>query len=620
VRRILNFFKRISGFVSHPLRTSKKVYYSLRYLGFRATLARIAEKIGHAKTAIIEEAHYNEWQRSREELFLQSSEKWVAEIAGWLHLPLISIVMPTYNSKSEWLKEAAESVIRQPYKEWELIIVDDASADTETRQALIEVSLLDPRIHVHRNQINSGISGATNVGIANAKGELVTFLDHDDVLAPQALYVVIEAYNQTDFDILYSDEDKLDGKRFVDPFFKPDYSPDYLLSCNYVNHLVIYKKSLLEQIGSLRSEYDGAQDHDLLLRAVEIAKKVAHLPEVLYHWRIVPGSTAESFGTKSYAHTAGKRAVQVALARRGELGEVLDTGYPGHHRVMRTLPSRPKVSIIVPTKDNAHVLRRCLESLELSTYENCEILVVDNGSQDPGTLDYLRACSADRVIRLDIPFNYSRLNNIAAKEADGEYLIFLNDDTVVISPDWIEEMLQHAIRSHTGAVGAKLLYPNGRIQHAGVILGLGGIAGHPYSGWPRSAGGYFSNLADIRDLSAVTAACLMVNRALFLEIDGFDEDNLAVAFNDVDLCLRLTQKGYYNVFTPYAQLYHHESLTRGKALDPAEVYYMMKRWGFLLQLDPFYNRNLSLHGEGYQLAPGRVVSKGRSISDWGNQT
>lgn len=584
------------------------MYYSFRHLGFRTTLGRIAEKAGQAKAAFIEESQYHVWQRDREAGFLRDSGKMAAEIAEWPRLPLVSLIMPAYNSKAEWIMQAVESVIRQPYPSWELVIVDDASTDVETRQVLEDTAQLDSRIRVHWNTKNCGISDTTNVGLENAGGELVTFLDHDDLLAPQALYAAVKTFNEDDFDILYSDEDKLDGDRYVEPFFKPDYSPDYLLSCNYINHLVVYKRSLLDRAGPLRSEFDGAQDHDLLLRAVELAKKIVHVPEVLYHWRKVAGSTAESFGTKSYAHAAGKRAVAMALDRRGEPGEVLDTGYPGHYRVKRTLTRRPKVSVIVPTKDNASVLRRCLESLKQGTYENVETIVVDNGSRDPAALDYLSSAPADRVIRLDIPFNYSRLNNTAANEASGEYLVFLNDDTAVITPDWIEEMLQHALRAQTGAVGAKLLYPNGRIQHAGVVLGLGGVAGHPYRGRPGSTGGYFSNLTDIRDLSAVTAACMMVRRGLFLEAGGFDEDNLAVAFNDVDLCLRLMQKGYYNVFTPHALLYHHESVSRGHALNPAEVYYMIKRWGRLLQQDPFYSLNLSLQGEGYQLAPGRNVS------------
>lgn len=590
------------------MRTGKKVYYSLRHLGFRATLGRIAEKVRKAKSAFIEESQYHAWQKHREEEFVRTVDRRADEIAGWFQTPLVSLIMPAYNSKAEWIMEAVESIICQPYTSWELVIVDDASTDTGTGKVLEKVALLDPRIHVHKNPTNLGISGTTNVGLEKASGELVAFLDHDDLLAPQALYAVVKAFNQTGFDILYSDEDKLDGDHYVEPFFKPDYSPDYLLSCNYINHLAVYRKSLLDQVGPLRSEFDGAQDHDLLLRAVEMAQKVLHIPEVLYHWRKVAGSTAESFGTKSYAHAAGKRAVQDALNRRNEPGDVLDIGYPGHHRVKRALARRPQVSVIVPTKDNAPVLARCLESLKRSTYENVETMVVDNGSRDAATLNYLGSSPADRILRLDIPFNYSRINNAAAKEASGEYLVFLNDDTTVITPDWIEEMLQHALRAQTGAVGAKLLYPDGRIQHAGVVLGLGGVAGHPYRGWPRNSGGYFSNLADIRDLSAVTAACLMIRRDLFLEAGGFDEERLAVAFNDVDLCIRLMQMGYYNVFTPHAQLYHHESFSRGHALDPAEVYYMMKRWGPLLQQDPFYSPNLSLEGEGYRLAPGRIVS------------
>lgn len=604
--KILNVLRTLRNFAKQPYLTWRKVYASYKQLGIRTTIHRISDKISRTSTSLETTISYDWWQKSKENEFLNNNDIIVEEIISWNKKPLISVIMPTYNSKVIWLEEAVQSLLLQPYMNWELIISDDYSTSNETISKIEELGQSDDRIHVYLNQENRGISGNTNVGLENAKGDLITFLDHDDVLSPNALYEVVKAFNIEEFDILYSDEDKIGNNEYEDAFFKPDYSPDYLLSCNYFNHLTVYRKEIINRVGYLRSEFDGAQDYDLLLRATEISNKIVHIPHVLYHWRKVPGSTAESFDAKSYAHEAGKKAVQEALIRRGERGAVFDTGYPGHYRVNRELVSIPLVSILIPIKDKVDILKNCLDSIKKSTYKNIEILIIDNGSKELQTLNYLDSLAGDyRVIRYDIPFNYSRLNNWAAKEASGEYLLFLNNDIEVITPDWIEQMLQHAQRPEVGVVGAKLYYADERIQHAGVVLGIGGVAGHSHKYFNRYSNGYFSCLIDIRNYSAVTAACMLVSKEIFEKVNGFDEINLAVAFNDVDLCLRIGALGYYCVYTPYAELWHHESLSRGLDINYREVFYMQKLWWFKISNDPFYNVNLSLTYEDFRFDPKR---------------
>lgn len=607
--RMLERLRMYRNLLTNPVSTAKRVYVSLRQLGIKVTLQRIRDKIHREKAADTES--YDRWQRTKEASFVARMADIRSEISTWNERPLISVVMPTYNSRKEWLKEAVESLLRQPYDRWELVISDDNSNSKDTRDALAYIAHMDERIRVIFNSENRGISNNTNVALAHTNGELVTFLDHDDVLAPNAFYEIVKAWNDEHFDILYSDEDKIGEFGYEEAFFKPDYSPDYLLSTNYINHLTVYRRSLLEEIGYLRSEYDGAQDYDLLLRATERAKRIVHVPEVLYHWRKVPGSTAESFDSKSYAHEAGRKAVKAALARRGEDADVLDTGYPGHYRVNRRILGEPLVSIIILTRDKSEVLQACINSIKKSTYHNYEILIVDNGSCEKETLDYLSSlasCFSNcRVIRYDIPFNYSRLNNWAVKEARGDYLLFLNNDTEVITPDWIEQMLQHAQRRDVGAVGAKLLYPDGRIQHAGIVLGLGGVAEHSHKFVSQYSAGYFGMMVDIRNYSAVTGACMMVPKSVFYEIGGFEEDNLPVAYNDVDLCLRIREAGYLCVFTPFAQLWHHESLTRGRKLNYSEIFYMQKRWKHILLNDPYYNVHLSLQHCDFRFDGSRSV-------------
>lgn len=604
--QLLNVLRTLRKFLRHPALTSRKLYASYRQLGMRTTVHRVADKLSRSAPKASVLISYDRWQRDRELQFLRRTDEVRREILSWEETPLVSIVMPTYNSETGWLQEAVSSLLSQPYHNWELVVSDDHSPNADTQEALQSLTQLDDRIRVIFNKENRGISGNTNVALAAVQGVLITFLDHDDILAPQALYEVVKAWNEHEFDILYSDEDKLGDEGYEDAFFKPDYSPDYLLSCNYFNHLTVYRRGILDVTGHMRSEFDGAQDYDLLLRATEVADTVRHVPQVLYHWRKVPGSTAASFDAKSYAHEAGRQAIAQALARRGEKGVVLDTGYPGHYRVNRAILGTPLVSIIIPMRDKPEVLRTCVDSVKNSSYRNLEIVIVDNGSKEPETLAYLSSLTDCRVLHYDIPFNYSRLNNWAAKEARGEYLLFLNNDVEVITVDWIEQMLQHAQRPEIGVVGAKLLYPDGRIQHAGVVLGIGGVADHGHKFSYRDSPGYFGTLIDARDYSAVTGACMLVKRDVFQLVGGFDEENLAVAFNDIDLCLKICEKGYFCVWTPAAQLYHYESLTRGSGLNYNEIFYMQRRWAHILFSDPYYNPHLTLSAHDFSFDPART--------------
>ncbi|SHJ89413.1 glycosyltransferase family 2 protein [Alicyclobacillus tolerans] len=601
--KMLNFLRVIRNYIKHPFFYLNKIFLSIKRFGIRQTMHRIYNKtITELNSNIVS---YDHWQKNNEIEFLNKKNQIEAEISSWKEKPLISVVMPTFNTKVEWLNDAVNSLLIQPYSNWELIISDDNSSDRNTVNKLSELSKVDSRIKVFINKKNSGISQNTNIAISNACGKLITFLDHDDTLAPYALYEVAKKWNETHFDILYSDEDKIGEKGYEDAFFKPDYSADYLLSCNYINHITVYKRDLLDKVGNLNSEYDGVQDYDLLLRMTEVSNIIVHVPKILYHWRRVPGSTASSFDSKSYAQEAGKKAIQAALIRRGEDAIVLDTIIPGHYRVERRIVEEPLVSIIIPIRDNFELLKNCLDSIKKSSYKNIEILIVDNGSKDKNTLEYLESLREYKILRYDIPFNYSKLNNLAVKESTGAYLLFLNNDIEVISEDWIEQMLQHAQRKEVGVVGAKLYYPNNKVQHAGVILGIGGIAGHSHKFSNKYSSGYFSMLVDIRNYSAVTAACMMVPRNVFEKVGGFNDEYLAVAFNDVDLCLRIREAGYLCVFTPYAELMHYESLSRGKNVNYNEVFYMQKKWDHIIKKDPYYNINLSLLYEDFRFDASR---------------
>ncbi|MGB4874192.1 MAG: glycosyltransferase [Candidatus Competibacter sp.] len=533
------------------------------------------------------------------------------EIEKWQRKPVISVIMPVYNVELKWLKAAINSVRHQIYPHWQLCIVDDHSSRQETLDYL--KSLDHPAIQLKILTENQGIALASNAALSLATGEYLTFLDHDDEITPDAFYEIVKIINKSDPDLIYSDEDKLTLEGYyIETHFKPDYSPDLIFSINYICHLSVYRKSLLEKIGHFRTGFEGAQDYDLLLRALDHTDRVFHIPRILYHWRKISGSTAAKFNNKHYAWEAGRLAIADTLKRRNIEGTVALGHIPGNYRVQRKLLKSPKISIIIPFKDKPDLLKQCLDSILLkTTYPNFEIIGVSNNSSEAETFSLMDAYkNQDARIRFlshDIPFNFPAINNFAVKQATGEHLILLNNDIVVITPDWLEALLEHSQRPDVGAVGAKLYYPDDTVQHGGVIIGLGGIAGHAHKYYQRGDTGYFHRLNLIQNFSAVTAACLMVKKSLYELIGGMDEANLPIAFNDVDFCLRLREKGYLNVFTPYCELYHHESKTRGYEDTPQkkqrfakEIAYMRKRHATILRDgDPYYNINLPLDREDF---------------------
>lgn len=520
--------------------------------------------------------------------------------------PKISIIVPVYNAPINYLEECIDSVIDQNYENWELCIADDKSTDPEVKKTLEKYKKKDKRIKVVYRKENGNISKATNSAFDIATGEYIALLDNDDVLTKDALYEVAKVINKdktTDF--IYTDEDKLnpEGRR-CDPYFKADFSPDTLLSNNYICHLTVFKKSLLDEVGGERSEYDGAQDYDLFLRLTEKAKKIVHIPRILYHWRIIPGSTSENISAKPKAVDAGKRAIEAALKRRKIKGTVDSSNNDGTYIVSYEIKNDPKISIIIPTRDYADTLETCLKSIyKKSTYKNYEIIIVDNNSQEQETFDlfekYKKAHKNFKVLRLECEFNYSYINNEAVKQATGDYILLLNNDTEVITEDWLEKMVMYASRPHIGAVGAKLLYPDNTIQHGGMIIGINGVASHAYINMPRTYGGHFGRLKAPFNYGGVTAACLMVEKKKYNEVGGLEEE-LQVNFNDVDFNMKLTKKGYYNVFLPQVELYHYESKSRGLDISKEkrqrtqnETAYMLNKWGKELTQDKFYNINYS---------------------------
>ncbi|MBD5654625.1 MAG: glycosyltransferase family 2 protein, partial [Candidatus Eremiobacteraeota bacterium] len=480
--------------------------------------------------------------------------------------PTVSIIMATYNTSERYLRAAIESVLAQIYPYWELCIADDASPDSGVRRVLAEYAARDSRIKLVQRPVNGHISRASNSALDLASGDFVAFLDHDDVLSADALFEVANLVERhPDADMIYSDEDKIDDSgRLTDPHFKPDWSPDSFLSRMYTCHFSAYRRELVERLGRLRPEFDGSQDYDLVLRLTEQTDRIHHIPKVLYHWRVHAASTASSGDVKPYAATAAERALTEALERRGEPGTAkARTDCSGTYVVRYDIRDARKVSVIVPTRDHGDDVDRCLKSIfDAPQYDNFEIIIVDNGSTEPASLDvferWTKADSRVRVLRYDVPFNFSRINNYAASESDGRYLLFLNNDTEVVSPDWMAAMVEQAQRPSIGAVGALLLYPDRTIQHAGAVIGVGGVAGHSHKYFPADAPGYFNIVKAVNNYSAVTAACMMVRRDAFEQVGGFDE-RLAVAFNDIDFCLKLRAAGYRNVYLPHAILIHFES-------------------------------------------------------------
>lgn len=556
--------------------------------------------------------------------FASDYERWIADwedrdeeaiqvaIEAFTVRPLVSIVTPVYRTAPDILERAVESVRRQSYTHWELCLADDCSESPELDVLLTRLCREDPRIKVVQLRAQSGISAASNAALDLASGDFIGLLDHDDELAVDALFHMVDAVNRApDADLLYSDEDKIDlsGRRY-DPFFKPDWSPDLLLSENYICHFAVARRELIERAGRFRPEFDGSQDHDLLLRIMRLTDRIVHVPRVLYHWRAIETSTAQSVARKPQSVDAASRAIEDYLLDAGIPARVEPGRYPGRWRVRYPIPEESRVSIIIPSGGKLEVLRRNLDCLTKKTeYREYEVLVVDNSNGDRIGRFIRGWKKAGRGIEyLDCrgqPFNWSALNNQAVARCDSPLLLFLNDDTEVIVEDWLTALVELSARPEVGAVGAKLLYPDGRIQHAGVVMGVFDNCGHAFRGLPGNAQHYFDFPDVIRNVSAVTGACLMVRRQVFEELGGFDERRFPVAFNDIDFCLRAGARGYRNVYTPHALLYHHEAFSKTSenvVPDSAEVLAMRSSWGGVIDADPYYNPNLTRRAEDYGYA------------------
>ena len=543
-----------------------------------------------------------------------------------------SVVMPVYNPPLDYLRQAIESVQAQVYPHWEICIADDASPNAAVRELLTELAAQDPRIKLVFREKNGHISAATNSALEIATGDYIALMDNDDLLPPHALaYMALAAHQHPQAGLIYSDEDKVteDNVRQA-PYFKCQFNYELFLSQNMISHFGVYRRSVLEEIGGFRVGYEGAQDWDLALRVIEKVgpENIVHVPRVLYHWRIFPGSTALALEEKDYALKAQIESITSHLQRIGKPDTQVypAPGIPGLLRIKHRLPDPlPLVSIVIPTRDRVELLSMCVNSiLEKTAYPNYQIVVVDNGSTDEKALAYLDSIAKDervKVIRADIPFNYSALNNMGVAQTDGEYLVLMNNDIEITQTDWLEEMLAFACQPDIGCVGAQLWYPNNTLQHGGVVLGIGGVASHAHKGIPRGNFGYFGRASAHQMFSAVTAACLMIRKSTYQAVDGFDE-TLKVAYNDVDFCLKVRAQGLRNLYNPFASFIHHESASRGSDQEgsnqqrlAAEAAIMKQRWGALIADDPAYSPNLTLLGDDFSMAwPSRVAALDVSVS------
>ncbi len=558
--------------------------------------------------------HFSKKRRIKnfgERFYLTGEERLKQEQTMFQKKIKFSILVPLYNTPLKFLEEMIESVRMQTYKVWELCLADGSDAGhRNVEKYCLSLQKKDARIRYKKLEKNSGISENTNACIEISTGEYIGLFDHDDLLHPSALYEMMCAIEKENPDFLYTDEATFEKviTNIITAHFKPDYAVDTLRGNNYICHFSVFKRSLLTEAGWFRKEYDGSQDHDLILRLTAKAKKVYHIPKLLYYWRSHPASVAADINSKTYAIDAGKKAVKDSIEACGEKVTVESSkAFPTIYRLKYKIKGNPLISILIPCKDHAEDTEICIESiLQKSTYKNYEILLVDNGSVEKDTMELFEKLAKNKRIRIlhwNHPFNYSEINNYAAKEAGGEYLLLLNNDTEVITPGWMEEMLMYAQRENVGAVGAKLYYGDDTIQHAGIILGMGmdGIAGHAHYRQPKENLGYMGRLYYAQDMSAVTAACMMVKRAVYEKLNGFDEA-FEVAYNDVDFCMRLRKEGYLNVFTPYAELYHYESKSRGledtkdkRKRFEKEVKMFKERWKKELEEgDPYFNPNFDL--------------------------
>ena len=571
-------------------------------------------KSRHKLQGIDNDYDYGEWYEltrpTEEELEQQRKEKFPVE-------PLFSIVIPASQTPEKYLKEMLDSILAQTYGKWEVCIADGSPKGKSLEKILKRYSEKDSRIHYRILGENLGISGNTNAAMDMAKGDYIVLADHDDTLTPDALYELAKAVNKDqDNDVIYSDEDKLDmdGGALFEPHFKPDFNIDLLTSTNYICHLFAVKRELVEKVGKFDHEFDGAQDYDFIFRCTEKAKKICHVPKVLYHWRCHQDSTASNPESKMYAFEAGARAIKAHFDRLGIEVESIEKGVDfGKYHTRFKIKGEPLVSVIIPNKDHRLDLDVCVKSLmEKATYKNLEYIVIENNSTEKATFEYYEQMEKEHdnfhVVTWEREFNYSAINNFGEKYAKGEYLLFLNNDTEIIEPDCIQEMLGYCQREDVGAVGARLLYQDDTIQHAGVVIGFGGIAGHTFIGLHKNENSYFHRAMCAQDYSAVTAACVMVKRSVFESAGGFSAE-LAVAFNDIDLCMKIRAADKLIVYDPYALLYHYESKSRGLEDTPEkvarfnrEIAIFAKKWPDILKNgDPYYNPNLTLRKSNFAL-------------------
>jgi len=599
------------------------IYRQSGLQGVKTSLAILLRGEGPPRMAsagTLQRKNYAEWLRLYEPKAGSQRAAMEARMRRMAHPPLISVLMPVYAPDVQMLAQAIASVRAQTYPHWELCIADDASPATEVRALLEEQVAQDPRIRAAFRPVNGNISAASNSALELVNGEWVALMDHDDLLREDALFwVAAEIDAHPDAQLIYSDEDKIDGAGVRSaPNFKPDWNPELLCSQNYTSHLGVYRSDLVRAVGGFREGLEGAQDHDLTLRCVERLgpEQIRHIPRVLYHWRVHAASTAATLDAKPYAIRAGERAIREHLARTGVAASV-EGSVQGYHVRYAVPQPPPLVSIVIPTRNAHELVAQCIGSIRSrTTYPNYEILLVDNGSDEAASLDAFAALETQgvRVLRDAREFNYSQLNNGAVAQARGELVALINNDIEVISPDWLDEMVGLACQTGVGCVGARLWFPDKTLQHGGVIIGLGGVAGHSHKHLRAGDGGFFQRAVLTQNLSAVTAACLVVRKAVYERVGGLDETHLRVAFNDIDFCLRVREAGYRNVWTPYAELFHHESATRGTDIAPAkqaryqsEVRYMQSRWSKELKHDPAYSPNLTLDHEDFSYAwPPRV--------------
>lgn len=601
----INCFKQK---IKYIIATFKKVIRKIRSDGFFKALKLIKRKV-KSEQEVLPVDNYMEWRKTRiaTTAILSKQKK-----KKFQYQPKISIVVPTYNTPINFLCDMIDSVINQSYTNWELCIADGNSSNKETINTLNKYADKYPNIVVNFLQENKMISRNTNEGLKLVTGDYIGLLDHDDLLEPDALFEIVSLLNKKEYDMIYSDEDKTneDASLFFTPHYKPDFSQFTLRSYNYITHFTVIKKEIMDKVGEFDYHCDGAQDFDMFLRVSDETKNIGHISKVLYNWRVHENSTAASADAKDYVINAGILALEKHLKRCNIKGKVTNGLFATSYKIDYAIENNPLVSIVIPSKDHIDDLKKCLKSIKDKTRNtNYEIIIVENNSEDNETFtfyDKINNKDNIKVLKWEKEFNYSAINNFGVKYAKGEYILLLNNDVEIINKDWLNEMLMLATQENVGTVGAKLYFDDNTIQHAGIIMGIGGVAGHSHKYFDKESFGYFGRLKVVQNLSAVTAACLLIKKSVYEEVGGLDE-TFKVAFNDVDFCMKVLAKGYHNIFTPYAQLYHYESKSRGledteekiKRFN-SEIMRFKDKWGLWME-DPYYNLNLSNMVEDFSL-------------------